>query len=477
MNTILEHKIKQIFKKWSGEEAKDIRQLPSSASSRIYFRICGKNSRALCAYNPDKRENNAFVKLTNNFLNFNLKVPEIYDYAPEDNIYLLQDLGDSTLYSILEKLRQDENFPVELLELYKKVIRQLPHFQVTGGKSIDYSLCYPRKSFDRQSMSWDLNYFKYYFLKLAEIQFDEQEIENDFDTLIEFLLKCDRNYFLYRDFQSRNIMFFHDKPFFIDYQGGRQGALQYDVASLLYDGKANLPNEIREILLDEYLDELKKLIPVDEIQFRKYMDGYILIRIMQAMGCYGFRGFYEQKAHFLQSIPYALKNLSYLLANSKIPVKIPALTSALEKLLVSEKLKKINISTSPLKVTINSFSFKKTHPVDRTGNGGGFIFDCRALPNPGRYEALKNFTGMDKPIIEFLETKPEISLFLQNIYSIIDQSVTNYQERRFTNLMVNFGCTGGKHRSVYCAEQLANHLKKKFKVDIKLIHIEQDKEV
>jgi len=316
------------------------------------------------------------------------------------------------------------------------------------------------------------NYFKYYFLKLARIHFDEQALEEDFQTFTDYLLQTETDYFLYRDFQSRNIMLKDGKPYFIDYQGGRHGALHYDLASLLYDAKADMPDSVRKMLLGYYIITVSKLIPIDPEKFQQFFYGYVLIRIMQAMGSYGFRGFYEKKEHFLQSIPYALNNLASILTNVRFPVKIPALLDALENVVQSKRLKKISTDQRFLTVTINSFSYKRGIPVDVSGHGGGFVFDCRAIHNPGRYERYSSLTGKDSEVISFLDKEPEIKLFLKNVKSIVDQSVEKYLKRKFTNLMVSFGCTGGQHRSVYCAEALAKHLKAKFNIKLVLRHLE-----
>jgi hypothetical protein len=321
-------------------------------------------------------------------------------------------------------------------------------------------------------MMWDLNYFKYYFLKLAQIPFDEQKLENDFQKFSKFLLSTDRNYFLYRDFQSRNIMLVDEKPYFIDYQGGRKGALQYDIASLLYDAKADIPPEVRLHLLDEYIHTLQEFTTVDSKTFIEYYYGYVFIRIMQALGAYGFRGFYERKPHFLRSVPYAIHNLEILLHTVKLPIELPALMDAWSRLIRSTYLRQLGDVELKLTVHIQSFSYKRGIPLDEKGHGGGFVFDCRALPNPGRYPEFVSSTGNDPDVITFLEKEDAVAGFLSNIFHIIEQSTINYQERNFTDLMVAFGCTGGQHRSVYCANQLSKYLKEKYKIDVEVRHRE-----
>ena len=472
-----ENKILKLFEKWAGEKHTEFYPLPPSGSEREYYRIRSKTKNAIGVYNPDKKENKAFLTFSKHFKSKNLNVPEIYAVDSRNDIYLEEDLGDTTLFAFLRALRKNGEFPAEAFEMYKRVLEELPKFQIVAGKDLNYSVCYPRKKFDRRSMLWDLNYFKYYFLKLAKIPFEEQALERDFNRFIDFLLSTDTKYFLYRDFQSRNVMLINNRPYFIDYQGGRKGALQYDVASLLYDAKADIPQPVRNELLRHYLDVLGNYIDFNRREFVEYYYGYVLIRILQALGAYGYRGFYERKEHFLKSIPYALENLSWLLENIEFPVKLPALFGALRKMVKSRALKKFSKPREyKLKVTVTSFSYKRGIPADKYGNGGGFVFDCRGLLNPGRYEAFKLLNGKDEEIIKFLEEKSNVKKFLRHVYSLVDFTVDNYIKRKFTNLMVNFGCTGGQHRSVYCAEAMAEHLRNKFDVNVDLIHTELEGE-
>lgn len=461
----------KLFKKWSGEKIISISPLPESGSSRKYFRITSNNKSAIGVYNTDKRENRALIYLTKHFLKHKLNVPKIYSQNLENSVYLIEDLGDVTLFSLIEQNRNGNLFNGEVIELYKNILEQLPRFQITASKKLNFNYCYPRSKFDSQSIMWDLNYFKYYFLKLAKIDFDEQKLEDDFNTLTNFLLSADCNYFLYRDFNSRNIMIKNGKPCFIDYQGGRKGALQYDLASLLFDSKADLPNNLRTEFLEYYLSSVNKIKKINKKDFLKYYYGYVLIRLLQMFGAYGYRGYFEGKAHFLKSIPYAVKNLEWLLKKSKI--KIPELFSALEKIIESKELQKFNWKKSPagkLTVHINSFSYREKIPMDISGNGGGFVFDCRAIPNPGRYEKYKSLNGTDKPVQDFLAVQPEVQLFLNETFDLIDKTVENYIGRGWSDLMVNYGCTGGQHRSIYCAIKLSDHLKKKFDANVILNH-------
>ena len=465
-------RIALLFEQWSGEKIISITQLPPSGSYRFYFRITGKTKRVLGAINHDIKENIAFIEFSRFFLGKNLPVPQIYAVSPQKDCYLLQDLGDTTLFDLLSNTRTNDTVPSSVIDIYHKAIDKLIDFQLIG-RELDYSYCYPRGSFDKQSMMWDLHYFKYYFLKLARISFDEQLLEDDFNQFADYLLQTDCNYFMFRDFQSRNIMVTNGEPVFIDYQGGRKGALQYDLASLLYDAKADLSQENREELLNYYIQTLRSQVPVDAIAFKNHYFGYVLIRIMQAMGAYGFRGFYEKKDHFLKSIPYALKNLRFMLENYEMPIKLPSLQDALRNVVNSEML--MQISTEPeLTLTITSFSYKRGIPLDYSGHGGGFVFDCRAMHNPGKYDEFKTKTGRDPEVIAFFEKQPDIQEFINNIFLIVDQSVEKYLIRNFKHLMFSFGCTGGQHRSVYCAERLAAHLRAKYSVKIKLNHVERE---
>ena len=336
-------------------------------------------------------------------------------------------------------------------------------------------MCYPCGSFDRQSIAWDLNYFKYYFLRLAAIPFNEQALENDFGKLTDFLLSAPHDYFLYRDFQSRNVMLRNGEPYFVDYQGGRKGALQYDIASLLFDAKADLPPELREQLLEHYLEQLGKFIAVNREEFLRYYYAYVYVRIMQALGAYGFRGFYERKTHFLQSVPFALKNLRWLLHNVKLPIELPTLMGAFQSMLASEKLNGLAAEAQKLAVRIFSFSFHQGMPKDESGNGGGFVFDGRSLPNPGREERFKLLTGSDAPVIDYLNQQESVHQFLASVLTLVDASVNNYQQRGFKNLMISFGCTGGQHRSVFLAEQLAKRLRGRSGLDVVVRHLELEK--
>jgi aminoglycoside/choline kinase family phosphotransferase len=445
------------------------------ASGRVIVRLAGGEDRAIGILYSVREENIAFLEFSRHFRRHRLPVPEIYAEDLMQGAYLEEDLGETTLFDLLARNRSGEAIAPQVVEAYRKVVAILPRFQVEAGRDLNYRVCYPRASFDRQSINWDLNYFKYYFLRLAGIPFNEQALEHDFGRLTKFLLTADHDYFLYRDFQSRNIMLRDGQPYFLDYQGGRKGALQYDIASLLFDGKADLPPDLREQLLHDYLDCLSAFISVKRDAFMEHYYAYVYVRIMQALGAYGFRGFYERKAHFLQSVPYALKNLRWLAHNVQLPIALPALMEAFERMLGSEKLLALASSADVLTVRIFSFSFHHEMPADESGNGGGFVFDARSLPNPGRSEQFKQLTGRDAPVIDYLNQHESVHQFLSSVLSLVDASVRNYQSRRFKSLMVSFGCTGGQHRSVFLAEQLARHLRGSSGLEVVVRHVELEK--
>jgi aminoglycoside/choline kinase family phosphotransferase len=448
-----------------------------SASGRKLTRLSAGNNTAIGVEYGVREENLAFLEFSRHFRRHGLPVPEIYGEDLKQGAYLEEDLGDTTLFDFLSKNRAGEEIAPAVVDAYRKVVSVLPRFQVDAGRDLNYEICYPRGSFDRQSISWDLNYFKYYFLRLAAIPFNEQALEDDFARLTDFLLSAPSNYFLYRDFQSRNIMLREGEPYFVDYQGGRKGALQYDVASLLYDAKADLPPNVRQELLNAYLDALAQHILLDRDAFLRHYYAYVYVRIMQALGAYGFRGFYERKPHFLQSVPYALKNLRWLLHNAKLPIELPTLMDAFRSMLASEKLLSIASEAQNLVVRIFSFSFHREMPKDDSGNGGGFVFDGRSLPNPGREERFKLLTGKDAPVIDYLNQQESVHQFFASVLSLVDATLETYQRRGFKNLMVSFGCTGGQHRSVFLAEQLAKRLRGRNGIEVALRHLEMEKMV
>jgi aminoglycoside/choline kinase family phosphotransferase len=473
--------LNKLFEKHFGSPAERIQPLQGElgGSGRKIIRLSRGNQSAIGILYGVREENAAFLAFSRHFRRHGLPVPEIYGEDLNNGAYLEEDLGDTTLFDFLSVNRSGDSIAPQAVEFYRKVVAELPRFQIEAGRDLDYSVCYPRGSFDRQSVNWDLNYFKYYFLRLAAIPFNEQALEDDFDRLSNLLLEAPGDFFLYRDFQSRNVMLHHGQPYFVDYQGGRKGALQYDIASLLFDAKADLPPDLRKQLLDAYFDALSKHIKLDRDAFLRYYYAFVYVRIMQALGAYGFRGFYERKPHFLQSVPYALKNIRWLLHNAKLPIELPTLMSAFQNMLASERLQRLTPSTQPhtqnLIVRIFSFSFHHDLPKDESGNGGGFIFDARGLPNPGREERFKQLTGKDAPVIDYLNQQEGVHQYLANAVALVEASIASYQQRGFKNLMVSFGCTGGQHRSVFLAEHLAKRLRGQSGVEVVLKHLELEK--
>lgn len=466
-----------LFERHFGTPPVTILPLEGDGSNRQMCRIVGPDYQTVIGVvGPDREENRAFLSYTASFRAAGLPVPEIYEADERRGVYLEEDLGDTTLFDALTSARKHEggDFPSSMLPLYLRVVEELPRFQVLGGRAVDYSVAYPRSAFDRQSILWDLNYFKYHFLKLAQIPFNEGRLETDFKKFTAFLLKADRRHFLYRDFQSRNVMLREGDPWFIDYQGGRKGALQYDIASLLYDAKAALPAPVRERLLSHYLDALSSYLPVDPERFRDYYRGYVLVRIMQAMGAYGYRGFFERKIRFLQSVPPAIDNIASLLDGPGLPVALPELERVLGHICGSSALRQRPGRPQPgLTVQIGSFAYKHGYPEDVGGHGGGFVFDLRALHNPGRYAEYTELCGLDATVVGFLEAIPEVERFWAHVRGLVDLQVETYLTRGFSSLSVYFGCTGGQHRSVYFAERLARHLRDRFpEVNVVLGHRE-----
>lgn len=465
--------VRQLYKQWSGNEPKLVQTIAASGSSRKYFRLGHGDTTVIGAYNPDQSENNAFIYLSRHFLRIGLPVPEILAEDLKAGAYLITDLGDSILFNNIFSREQTNKISDHLYKQLADSVRMLPHFQVRGRNGLDWSVCYPRSSFDMQSMMWDLNYFKYYILKTSGITFNEQLLENDFRHFADFLMQAGQDYFMYRDFQSRNIILHNGRPYFIDYQGGRQGPLQYDLVSFLYQVKARLPDDIREKLMEEYLDELAKLERIDHDLFIKYYYPFVYLRMMQVMGAYGFRGLFEKRPHFADSLEPAIAALARLINIHPLEPELTELKSVLRKLTQCSKYLPIHHKKSALTVNINSFSYKNGIPADQSGHGGGFVFDCRSLPNPGRLEMFRENNGRDKEVISYLEKHREVDKFLYSVFEICDNAVENFIEREFTSLSISFGCTGGQHRSVYCADKLFEHLSSKYVIGVKLHHREQ----
>jgi aminoglycoside/choline kinase family phosphotransferase len=466
--------LKSLFERHFHSPAKRVQPLQGQlgGSGRRIIRLANDEHSAIGVLYGVREENVAFLTFSRHFRRHGLPVPEIYAEDLDQGAYLEEDLGDTSLFEFLSEKRAGDNLSPEAIDAYRQAVDVLPRFQIEAGRDLDFKVCYPRAVFDQQSIAWDLNYFKYYFLKLAGVAFNEQSLEDDFDRLTQFLLSADHDYFLYRDFQSRNIMLRGGQPFFVDYQGGRKGALQYDIASLLYDAKADLPPALRQQLLERYIARLADFIDLQPEAFMRHYYAYVYVRIMQALGAYGFRGFYERKAHFLQSVPFALKNVRWLLQHVELPIALPALMDAFSRMADSEKLQSLTAKEGTLVVRIYTFSYRQGVPRDETGHGGGFVFDARGIPNPGREERFKALTGRDAPVIEFLDRQEGARQFLAHALALVDASVCAYQRRGFTSLTVSFGCTGGQHRSVYFAEQLAQRLRGRRGVEVVVRHLE-----
>ncbi len=460
-----------------GRAPSEVRPLVADGSQRAYVRLRGAAPASVIgAIGPDPDENRAFLSFSHTFHGLGLPVPRILAEDVDQGLWIEEDLGDTTLFGALSAARKGAGgaFPDAMVAVYERVVELLPRFQVEGGRAIDFSVAYPRAAFDEQSMRWDLNYFKYHFLKLAHIPFNEQRLENDFDRLIAHLLGADTSGFLYRDFQSRNIMLRAGAPWFIDYQGGRRGAPQYDIASLLFDAKADLPDDLRTHLLARYARAYATLTGVEPARLLEHYRGYVIVRIMQAMGAYGYRGFFERKPRFLESVPHAARNLAGLL-EAGLPVELPEVERVFRHIVQTWAGRRGPLATPPgLTVQVRSFSYVHGLPPDDSGHGGGHVFDCRALPNPGRLPEFASATGRDAAVAAYLEATPETEAFWSHVASIVDAHVANYRERGFSHLSVAFGCTGGQHRSVYFAERLARHLRERFP-DV-AVHLEHAQE-
>lgn len=465
------HKVlSELYITYTNEEPQNIEELPSSGSNRRYFRLSGKQS-LIGVIGTCKEENEAFLYMDAHFISKGLPVPKVLLHSEDKMAYIQEDLGDTLLFNAIEKGRKTTVFSEEEKILLSKTIRLLPDIQFAGADGMDFSKCYPASEFNARSILWDLNYFKYCFLKATGMEFLEDKLEDDFQRLTDVLLRSSSATFMYRDFQSRNVMIKDGEPWFIDFQGGRKGPVFYDVASFLWQAKANLPDSLRGELLEVYINALRKYTPVDKEYFYAQLRHFVLFRTLQVLGAYGFRGYFEKKPHFIQSVPFAIANLRSLLT---VPYpEYPYLNKILKEL-VGLKQFTDDLQKHTLTVRVMSFAYKKGIPNDPSGNGGGFVFDCRAVNNPGKYERYKPFTGLDAQVIKFLEDDGEILTFLDHAYAMVDASVKRYVERGFTNLMVSFGCTGGQHRSVYCAQHMAEHINKKFNVKVELVHREQN---
>jgi len=463
--------LRHLFFRHFGEEVLDIKALPASGSDRKYFRLTGTYT-AIGTYNKDVFENETFIQFSKHFASKGIAVPAIYEVSDDGKCYLQEDVGDVTLYHLIKK----EGFSPDIKNLYISVLEALTHLQIDGAKDFNFNRCYPINSFDKSSMFWDMNSFKYYFVRPARVRFNEVALNKDFHTLSDYLLQEKHAYFMFRDCQSRNIMIQDGRPIFIDYQGGRKGALQYDAASLLWQANAKIPHNDRDELFDIYADLVSKKIAIDKRDFKNRYYGFVLIRLLQVLGTYGFRGMIEKKSHFVESIPPAIDNLQYFAEHIPLDIALPELYQVFQQLIIKKSWEneKQDYAAHPLQIAINSFSYKRGIPKDEYGNGGGFVFDCRSIHNPGRYEPYKHLTGRDTAVIDFLESQSQVKDFLATVFNMADMSIEAYLERGFQHLQINFGCTGGQHRSVYCAEALAKHIKEKYNLQVTLHHIERE---
>lgn len=463
--------LRQLYQEYTGTLPESVKALPGAGSNRKYFRLKGPVVSCIGVCGTSAEENEAFIYMAAHFKKKGLPVPEIFSVSGERLCYLQEDLGDTQLFQLIQSQRP---FSQRVIYLLEQTIRLLPRFQIEGGANMDFTRSYPPVTFSRRSIQWDLNYFKYCFLKTTGLEFEENALEDDFERMCEILLEeNEENTFMYRDFQSRNVMIKNEKPYFIDFQGGRKGPIYYDVASFLWQAKANFPDTIRQHLIDVYLEALQPYKPMQKESFIARLRHFVLFRTLQVLGAYGFRGYFEQKTHFIQSVPFAIENLRKLL--EKDFKEYPYLCLLLRQMTELPQFA-CERNRKKLTATVISFSYKKGIPEDKSGNGGGYVFDCRAIHNPGRYEEYKSLTGLDEPVIRFLENDGEIIEFLKHADALVDTHICRYIERGFSHLSVCFGCTGGQHRSVYAAQHVAEHLYKKFNINVKLIHREQNLE-
>lgn len=469
--------IADLHTKWSGKKPEAIDVLPQSGSDRRYFRVRASDGTCIATFGNNIPENETFIFFAEHFRGRRLPVPEIFALNDDKTIYLQEDFGDLSLLNILEA----EGFTDNAYQLFRESLHQLARLQVKGDHGMDYSRCLTNQEFGKQAIMADLLYFKYYFLDALRKPYDKQKLIDDFEALSNYLTHTEYKYFMFRDFQSRNILVRPDKSvYFIDFQGGMRGAPQYDVASMIWQARANLPDEWKEKLLDDYIDSFESVIG-DEVErpvFKSQYNGYVLIRLLQVLGAYGFRGLFERKAQFLTSIPQALNNLKHFMTDRSPGIAVPEFRKVLDICVQDEIVQRFTplkaTDDTPLTVRIYSFSYKKNLPEDSSGNGGGFVFDCRGILNPGRFEQYKSQTGRDKAVKDFLEQQTRMPEYLNSVFDIVDISVEDYIRRGFESLSVSFGCTGGQHRSVYAADALARHLRNKFKVKTEVKHIVQE---
>lgn len=465
--------LRPLFESYTGRQMAQIQELASSGSHRRYFRLTGGNLSLIGVIGTAREENRCFVTLARHFREKGLHVPAVLAQSEDGLAYIQEDLGSQNLFEMVSQGRSSGIYSSYETDLLNRTIEQLPRLQFLGAQGLDWNVCYPQAAFDARMVDFDLNYFKYCFLKATGLEFNEILLQEDFEKFKADLLKEDDNTFLYRDFQARNVMIRDGEPWFIDFQGGRRGPIYYDVASFIWQARARYPESLKQELIRSYLRALQSFKKVDEEQFRSRLRLFVLFRTLQVLGAYGFRGYFEKKPHFIASVPYALSNLRTLL---RTPFQdYPYLNDLLGRLAVMPQLNE-TADDHRLEVHIFSFSYKKGIPADTSGNGGGYVFDCRSVNNPGKYEYYRQFNGTDPEVIKFLEDDGEVTVFLESVYKLVDAHVKRFIERKFTHLQVCFGCTGGQHRSVYCAEHLAEHLAHRFDIKVLVTHRELNTE-
>jgi len=499
--------LKALYKEHTGKEPVACEAITGSGSNRQYYRLTDERGETMIGVVGTSRdENHAFIYLAHHFTLRQLPVPDVIAVSNDGLRYLQQDLGNQTLFDALKKGREaGGRYTQSEKELLRRTIAALPDLQIRGARGLDFTQCYPQAEMDRTNVLFDLNYFKYCFLKATGLDFHELKLEASFQLMAKDLTEDKGDAFLYRDFQARNVMLDKEgNPYFIDFQGGRRGPVQYDVASFLWQASAQYSDDLRQELIDIYIQALKQYTEVNEMKFRERLNLFVLFRLLQVLGAYGFRGYFERKKHFLESIPPAMESLRNMLAQGGCPY--PYLHQVLTELVAMPQFAPKQAppvkradgykttdnnpynphpadgpatyskydGKGPLKVRVFSFSYRKGIPEDESGNGGGYVFDCRSTHNPGRYEPYKQLTGLDEPVIRFLEDDGEILTFLESVYQLAEAHVERYLQRGFTDLMFSFGCTGGQHRSVYSAQHLAEHLHTKYGIEVEIHHREQN---
>lgn len=466
----MQSKLKELYIRRFGSEPRSIVRLTGDGSNRVYFRLSSDALSVIGAVGISVEENEAFFAVADALGRSGVNAPEVLAVSDDRLAYLQNDLGDISLYASLQPSRENGSFDTADLELLCRTISQLPHIQFRVPQYFDFSLCYPVSDFNERTVMWDLNYFKYCFLKGVGIEFNESLLEDEFDSMAAMLLSDNDNVFLYRDFQSRNVMLKDGEPYFIDFQGGRRGPIYYDVASFVGQARAKYTSVAVDSMIDAYISSLREYKQVDKAHFLRMLRLFRVFRLLQNLGTYGYRGLFERKKAFVESIPAALSQLKELLGTE---MAFPYLQSLID--CIASLPMFVRQESKELTVDVISFSYKRGIPDDPSGNGGGFVFDCRAIHNPGRYEPYKKLTGMDKPVIEFLERESNIVEFLENAYALVDNMVDTYKRRGFTHIQVCCGCTGGQHRSVYSAEHIARHVADKFGVRVVVTHKMQNR--